>query len=66
MARIWTVRLKKDLLPSYGIVKGLTIQVTTQQNSHDYPSLRQALIDAGYEIMKSQGGHWNDAYWDWD
>lgn len=64
MARIWTVRLKKDISPYHGLIEGLTIQVTTQQNVHDYPSLRRALIDAGYDV-KNQGGWESDTFWDW-
>lgn len=64
MARIWTVKLKRNVSPSLGLLKGLTVQVMTQQNSHDYPTLRQALINAGYDV-KNQGGFYNDDYWDW-
>lgn len=64
MARIWTVKLKRDVSPSLGLLKGLTVQVMTQQNSHDYPTLRQALINAGYDV-KNQCGFYNDDYWDW-
>ena len=36
--RIWTVKLKRTASSSQGLIEGLTVSVTTQQNCHDYPS----------------------------
>lgn len=62
MAKIWTVRCTRDISPSTGIVKGLTVTVQTQQACKDWPSLRQALADKG---LTQVGGCLNDAYWEW-
>ena len=40
--KIWTVKLKRTASPTQGLIEGLTVSVTTQQNCHDYPSLRKA------------------------
>ena len=62
--KIWTVKLKRAASPTQGLVEGLTVSVTTQQNCHDYPSLRKALNDSGLNV-DSVGGIWTDDYWDW-
>jgi len=62
--RIWTVKLKRTTSQCQGFIEGLTVSVTTQQNCHDYPSLRKALNDSGYNA-DSAGGIWSDDYWDW-
>lgn len=62
--RCWTIRLKRDISPSQGLVKGLTLfNVVTQQDCHDYPTLRKALRAAGYSDQI--GGCDNDTYWEW-
>ena len=62
--KIWTVRLKRSASPSQGLIEGLTVSVTTQQNCHDYPSPRKALNDSGTNV-DSVGGIWTDDWWDW-
>jgi hypothetical protein len=52
---------EKDSKPDSRLIEGLTVSVTTQQNCHDYPSLRKALNDSGRNV-DSVGGIWSD---DW-
>lgn len=67
MPKYWTVRLKRTISPSVGLVEGFKIQVMTQQNCHDYPSLYNALADAGFDRSCGchVGGCLNDTYWEW-
>lgn len=60
MPRTWTVIAKVHICSE--IPKGFTIQVATQQNCHDYPSLRKALRDRGLPFI---GGHEHDGSWEW-
>lgn len=60
MSRVWTVRAKTHICSE--IPKGFTIQVTTQQNVHDYSELRKAILSRGLPHI---GGHEHDGSWDW-
>ena len=64
MAKCWHVRLKRTISPSIGLVEGVTLQVITQGESHNYADLRKALMNAGYDVSHS-GGWESDSYWDW-
>ena len=57
-------KIEKDSKPDSRLIEGLTVSVTTQQNCHDYPSLRKALNDSGRNV-DSVGGIWSDDWWDW-
>ena len=60
MQRSWTVRCKvhiNDKCP-----KGYTVHnLITQQDCHDYPTLRNYLAERGISI----GGHEHDGSWEW-
>ena len=60
MQRSWTVRCKvhiNDKCP-----KGYTVyNLITQQDCHDYPTLRNYLAERGISI----GGHEHDGSWEW-
>lgn len=62
--KCWSVRLKNTINPSKGLVKGMTLQVITPAESHDYPTLRKTLLAAGYDVNNS-GGWESDSWWEW-
>lgn len=62
--RSWTVRAKKTINPGRGIVEGVTFNVVTPFDLHDYSLLEKAIADAGHGTCVI-GGCANDAYWDW-
>lgn len=64
MSRCWNVRLKKTINPQRGLVEGVTFQVITQSNSHDYYLLEKAIAAAGYGTCVI-GGCESDNWWDW-
>ena len=61
--KVWTVRLKRTVSPNEGLVEGLTLSVTTQQNNHDYAELQKAV--KANTNWRSTGGIWSDSWWDW-
>ena len=61
--KVWTVRLKRTVSPNEGLIEGLTLSVTTQQNNHDYYELQKAV--KANTNWRSTGGIWSDTYWDW-
>ena len=61
--KVWTVRLKRTVSPNEGLVEGLTLSVTTQQNNHDYAELQKAV--KANTNWRSAGGIWSDSWWDW-
>lgn len=61
MPRNWTVRAKVHICEQ--IPKGFTVyNVVTQQNVHDYPTLRKKLKEMG---ISNIGGHEHDGSWEW-
>lgn len=64
MAKLWNVRLKSDISQSQGLIRGFTIRVVTDADGYNYPDLRKALTDAGYDIGNI-GGWEHDGFWDW-
>lgn len=62
MSKIWNVRLKSNI--NSQLQKGISVNVSTQQNNHNYPDLVKALSDAGYNVS-NVGGIWSDSYWEW-
>lgn len=61
--KVWSVRLKRTVSPNEGLVEGLTLSVTTQQNNHDYAELQKAV--KANTNWRSTGGIWSDSWWDW-
>jgi len=61
--KVWTVRLKRTVSPNEGLIEGLTLSVTTQQNNHDYAELQKAV--KANTNWRSTGGIWSDSWWDW-
>lgn len=60
MATSWTVVAKKNISPE--VPKGYTVyNLVTQQRLHDYPTLRNYLLERGIRI----GGHEHDGSWEW-
>ena len=56
----WTVRAKVHI--NADVPKGYTIyNLITQQKVHDYPTLRNYLLERGIRI----GGHEHDGSWEW-
>jgi len=62
MSKCWNVRLKRSI--NSNMPAGISIQVITQQNCHDYPTLQKALKDAGYPV-NNMGGVWSESFWEW-
>lgn len=61
--KVWTVRLKRTVSPNEGLIEGLALSVTTQQNNHDYAELQKAV--KANTNWRSTGGIWSDSWWDW-
>ena len=62
MPKLWTVKLKSDISPRSGLIKGRTFTVITQQNCKNYPDLDKVLKSQG---LYCTGGCLNDNFWEW-
>ena len=62
MPKLWTVRLKQDISPREGLIKGRTFKVVTPQNVKNYPDLEKVLKSEGYNNF---GGTMHDGFWEW-
>ena len=61
--RIWTVRLKKTVSPSEGLIEGAIVALRTQQDTYDYAELQRAVKCNGK--WRFTDDIWSDDYWEW-